>query len=168
MNRLQYVLDANIFIEAAQRYYSFDYGMKFWDFLVEKASQNILCSVDKVLKELQKGKPNDPLRKWAESQFQPYFYSTENNQILECYADVIQIVAENEQYTQNAKDEFFQEHNADAWIIAYAKYKNLTVVTHESLNAQIKKKVLIPNVCQDLQISYINTFDMLRELNFKL
>ena len=43
----KYILDANVFIEAARRYYSFDFGSKFWDFLIEKAQNGILFSINK-------------------------------------------------------------------------------------------------------------------------
>lgn len=168
MNERKYVLDANIFIEASRRYYSFDFGTKFWDFLVEKAKENTICSVDKVLKEIQKGNVNEPLRKWAENEFKDYFFSTENDGVLNIYKEIINVVYRNNNYTQNAKDEFFKEENADAWVIAYAKCNNLIVVTHESINLNSRKKILIPNLCHELNIKYIDTFTMLKELNFKL
>jgi len=35
MDRSVYVLDANVFIEAARRYYAFDIAPKFWDTLIQ-------------------------------------------------------------------------------------------------------------------------------------
>ncbi|MCX7726229.1 MAG: DUF4411 family protein [Chitinispirillaceae bacterium] len=169
-DKLKYILDANIFIEAANRYYSFDFGSRFWNFLVEKAKEGLLCSIDKVLKELQRGKKEDPLRKWAETDFKHYFFSTESNDILLSYSQIINLITEsqNNQYNQYAIDDFLKEDNADAWVIAYAKHKNLIVVTHEKINPHSKKRVLIPNVCKELKIGCIDTFDMLRELRFTL
>lgn len=169
MLELQYVLDANIFIEASQRYYSFDFGTKFWDFLVENGKKGVLCSIDKVLKEIQKGDKEDPLRKWAEKSFSKYFLPTNNDEVLKYYIDVINFVNnKKEQYSENAINEFLQEDNADAWVIAYAKYRELIVVTHEVFNPNSKKRVLIPNVCKEIKIEYIDTFAMLKKLNFTL
>ncbi|MFN3605484.1 MAG: DUF4411 family protein [Leptonema sp. (in: bacteria)] len=161
-------MDSNVFIEASRRYYAFNFGTKFWDFLVQMAENNILCSVDKVLKEIKEGNVNDPLRQWAENQFARYFLSTENNEVLRHYKEIVNKVDANVNYTDNAKMEFMEEKNADAWVIAFAKYKNLTVVTHESYNPNSKKKVLIPNVCREFNIKYIDTFEMLKGLNFRL
>lgn len=168
MVKLKYVLDANIFIESARRYYSFDFGTKFWDFLKENAENGILCSIDKVFKEIQKGDKEDPLRNWAEKDFKKFFLPTDNNNVLINYSKIVNYANNNKQYNQNAIDEFLKEDNADAWIIAFAITKSLTVVTHESYNPDAKKKVLIPNVCKDFNITYKNLFDMLKELNFKL
>jgi hypothetical protein len=159
MVKLKYVLDANIFIESARRYYSFDFGTKFWDFLKENAENGILCSIDKVFKEIQKGDKKD---------FKEFFLPTDNNNVLINYSKIVNYANNNKQYNQNAIDEFLKEDNADAWIIAFAITKSLTVVTHESYNPDAKKKVLIPNVCKDFNITYKNLFDMLKELNFKL
>lgn len=169
MSSLQYILDANIFIEAARRYYSFYFGTKFWDFLVENGKKGVLCSIDKVLKEIQKGDKEDPLRKWAEKSFSKYFLPTNNDEVLKYYIDVINFVNnKKEQYSENAINEFLQEDNADAWVIAYAKYKNLIIVTQEVLDLNCRRRVPIPNVCKDFNIEYKNTFEMLKELNFKL
>lgn len=168
-SNLKYILDTNIFIEAARRYYSFDFGSKFWDFLINEAKKGVICSIDKVFEEIKQGNENDPLRKWAVSSFVNYFFSTINNVVLQHYQEIIKIVnSKNNQYSENAINEFLKEDNADAWIIAYAKYQNLIVVTHESYNPNSRKKVLIPNVCKTFKIECIDTFQMLKNLNFKL
>jgi hypothetical protein len=46
---------------AARTFYSFDFGGKFWDFLIQEAQNGNLASIDKVLKEINKG--NDDLKK---------------------------------------------------------------------------------------------------------
>lgn len=51
----------------------------------------------------------------------------------------------------------------DAWIIAYAKANNATVVTHE-VSAPKSTKVKIPDVCDYFDIKHINTFEMLQRL----
>ncbi len=42
------------------------------------------------------------------------------------------------------------------------------MVTHEKYDPNVKKKVPIPNVCKHFGIKYKNTFEFLKELNFKL
>ncbi len=164
----QYVLDANIFIEASRRYYAFDFGTKFWDFLLQKAIDGKVCSIDKVLEEIKQGKKDDPLKIWATQKFAHYFFTTKKDEILQHYKQIANLVFNNNQYTDAAKNEFLQENNADAWIIAYAKCYNLTVVTHEAFNPNSKKIVPIPNVCENFNIQFINIFELLKQLNFQL
>jgi hypothetical protein len=66
------------------------------------------------------------------------------------------------QFTEAAKAEFADK--ADAWLIAYAKAKNLVLVTHEVLDRFIQKKIPMPNVCEAFDVTYVDTFAMLREL----
>ena len=53
---------------------------------------------------------------------------------------------------------------ADGWLVAYANVHSTVVVTHEKFKADAKSRVLIPNVCQQFNVPYLNTFDMLRQL----
>jgi len=80
---LKYILDTNIFITSARLYYSFDYGDKFWDFLVSKAKKGIVFSIDKVLKEINQG--NDKLKEWANTKYSKYFLGTETPEVLNDY-----------------------------------------------------------------------------------
>jgi len=56
---------------------------------------------------------------------------------------------------------------ADGWLVAYAKAREYIVVTHELPAADARKKVPIPNVCEALGVSYVDTFTMLRELGVR-
>ncbi len=51
-----YVLDANVFIEAARRYYAFDLVPRFWESLIHHAAKGRIESIDRVKQELDKGK----------------------------------------------------------------------------------------------------------------
>jgi len=155
-----YLLDANVFIEAARRYYAFDLAPKFWTALVAQAEKRRILSVDRVKHELEKGK--DDLAKWAKEQFSNSFISTDEEDVIRHYSHVISWVNGQGQYFDLAKADFAK--GADGWLIACAKAKNYVVVTHEILAPDAKRKVPIPNVCQALDVSYIDTFTMLRKL----
>lgn len=43
-----YVLDANVFIEAARRYYAFDLAPRFWESLEHHAANGRVRSIDRV------------------------------------------------------------------------------------------------------------------------
>ena len=75
MGNVAYVFDANVFIEAARRYYAFDLAPRFWESLVEHANNGRIESVDRVKQELERGK--DELAEWADSCFVHAFASTD-------------------------------------------------------------------------------------------
>jgi len=66
------------------------------------------------------------------------------------------------QYFDNAKAEFTT--GADGWLVAYAKVHNAIVVTNEQSRPDAKSRVPLPNVCEQFEVSYTNTFSMLRDL----
>lgn len=162
---LKYVLDSDTFIKAARTHYSIDFAMPFWDGLVHFAEKSLICSIDKVHDELLKG--NDELSKWAKKTFLPYFFNTDSNEILTQYATIINWAQRQSQYEQRAKDEFYEMDNADPWLISFALTNGLTIVTHEVLNKEIKRKIPIPNVCEAFNIKCIDIYQMLRALNFR-
>lgn len=59
-----------------------------------------------------------------------------------------------------------EEANADTWVLSFALANSYTIVTHEVLDLNIKKRIPIPNVCRVFDIDYCDTFELLRELKF--
>jgi hypothetical protein len=161
-----YLLDTNIFIDAHQRYYAFDISPSFWESLGKLAKDKKIVSIDRVKEEILRGDKEDELCKWARGNFSDWFMSTDDPKVFKAYADIIQWVQSQEQFRDHAKAEFARI--ADSWLVAYALAYNHTVVTHEVYNKDAKNRVLIPNVCVAFGVPYINTFDMLRNLNTKI
>lgn len=155
-----FVLDANVFIQAARKYYAFDLAPKFWESLIQHAKTGNVLSIDLVKKELMRGK--DELKKWAISDFSHGFASTNENDIIECYRSVMNWVHNQDQFSPAAKSDFAD--GADGWLVAYAKTNSCIIVTHEQFNSSIRRKVPIPNVCQAFDMKPIDTFEMLRRL----
>ena len=58
-----YLLDANVFIEAKNRHYGFEFCPAFWDWLVRENISGRVASVQKIAEELQR--KNDRLTDWA-------------------------------------------------------------------------------------------------------
>jgi hypothetical protein len=159
-----YVIDANTFMEAARGYYAFDFARPFWDTLQVYAQNKKIISIDKVLDEINKG--NDELKLWANSEFKPYFDNSQTSEVVQEYATLVNWADQHPTYLQMAKDEFMEDENADAWIIAYAMANDCTVVTDELPNPNSKKRILIPDVCNAFGVPYCDSFAMLRALNF--
>ena len=163
-SRKYYVLDTNVFIEADKRYYAFDLVPAFWDNLVIKARDRLVMSIDKVYSEIDPR--NKELKRWAADDFKVW-ESTNRTDVINNYARIMRW-ADGQDFKEAAVAEFADNDNADAWVIAYALAKKLTVVTEERLKPDIKKRIPIPNACSAFNIRYIDTFQMLRELNVRI
>jgi hypothetical protein len=95
------------------------------------------------------------------------FASTNDSAVIGWYAQIQSWANSESQFFDAAKAEFADE--TDAWIVAYAGAKNLTVVTGEVFSANIKRKIPIPNVCKakPFQVNCIDVFTMLERLGIK-
>jgi len=155
-----FVLDANVFITAKRDYYAFDLAPGFWQSLKYLAENGRILSIDYVKGELEKGK--DQLTQWAKNDFSHAFISTDEEDVKECYREVMTWVQAQDQYSDAAKADFAR--GADGWLVAYAKAKGCIIVTLETIKPGIKWRVPIPNVCQAFGLQFVNTFEMLRRL----
>lgn len=159
-----YSLDANVFIEAARRYYAFDLVPRFWTGLEQLAREGRVRSVDRVKQELEKG--HDRLAEWAARDFAHGFASTDTAEVLAEFRRVIAWVTAEAQFTDAAKQQFAS--GADGWLVAYARANGDVVVTQEQLSVDVRRRVPIPNVCNAFGVRYVDTFQMLRELGIRL
>lgn len=155
----RFLLDANIFIEAQKRYYAMDLCPGFWERLLHFGTEKRIASIDKVQAEFTKG---SALEKWSKETPPNFFLSTNDESTAQLYSDIMTGVHGNTHYKSSAVADFAR--GADGWLIAHAKVYQYVVVTHEVYNAEAKKKVPIPNVCEAFDVPYLNTFEMLRQL----
>jgi len=157
----KYLLDANVFMEAKRRYYAFDICPGYWDCLVWHQQKGRVESLDRVKQELKRG--GDDLWEWAESVMpQACFASSDDPSVTAKFAQILSWVQGEAQFFPEAKAKFAAD--TDGWLIAYAKAKSLVLVTHEVLSPDARRTVPIPNVCEAFGVPYVDTFDMLREL----
>jgi len=159
-----YVLDSNVFIDAARRYYAFDIAPPFWSILLNHAKDGHLQSIDRVKVELELGK--DELARWASGSFHGQFASTEDDDVIAAYRKIMIWSQAQTQYTDAAKAEFAAV--ADGWLVAYAMAKGYVIVTLEQFDPNIKRRIKIPNACEAFGVEYIDTFAMMRALGAKL
>lgn len=156
-----YVLDANVFMEAHRRYYSFELCPGFWECLLHHHSEARLISIDQVRDEIFAG---DSLEAWVKAAApKGLFASTRDPAVAAHFQAMMAWVQSEPQFQPGAKAEFAQV--ADGWLAAYAKTHGHVLVTHEEYAREARKRVPLPNVCRQFNVDYMDTFAMLRKLD---
>lgn len=158
-----YLIDANVFIEAKNKYYNMSFCPAFWDWLLRECAGQHIFSIQGIYDELVTG--NDELRTWAMNN-RHFFLPVSDEDTQRNLATVAAHVAERQQNVPMATiamAEFLR--GADTWLIAKAITTGATIVTHERLDLQCKRKFLIPNVCNHFGVRYVDTFALLQQLN---
>ena len=150
-----YLLDTNVFIQAKNLHYGFDFCPAFWEWLVVQNDKGMVASIEKVADELHAA--DDELAEWAAVRGDDFFLSP-NDAVLPALA-VVSNWASGSGYQPSAVTTFQQV--ADYWLIAHALAHKCIVVTHE-VPANTARKVKIPNACIGLGVRCMNPYEMLR------
>ena len=157
-----FVLDTNVFIGAHNGYYAPDFCPAFWSCILQYFHARRLSSIDRVFTEIEK--PVD-LVQWAQDAPNGFFAFSGDQPVVTVYSTIMDWVQNNSQFKLEAKSKFATV--ADGWLVAYARAHNAVVVTHERFSADAKSRVLIPSVCRQFNVPYLNTFEMLRQLGVR-
>ena len=160
-----FAIDSNILITAKNREYAFDIAPSFWEKLLQNANRIVL--LDEVKKEIYKGDSNDLLRKWLKSNESLFINMPTDIDVANAYSDIMGTVFSDAAF-DNVKGKAEFSGIADSWICAYCLAKGHTLVTFEKFDKNIKRKVLIPNVCVEFNIPYIDLYTMMRKLSITL
>lgn len=160
---MKHLLDSNTLIEAKNRYYNMNFCPAYWQWIDIQNRGAEVSSIKMVADELKKG--NDDLAQWAKDN-PSLFIDVDDKETQEAFGTVVQVLSQQMgQMKAGALDEFLL--GADPWLIAKAMTTGAVVVTHESFNLDVKRKFLIPNVCKQFGITWMNTFELLEKLDAK-
>lgn len=161
-----WLLDADVFIAAKNRYYAFNICPGFWKSLVHFHRNGTLHSIDKVRNELLTGRTTEDLFRWVRDDLpRDFFLDTNAEDVIAAYADIMLWTHRNPQYYDRAKAKFATE--ADGWLVAYAVARNALVVTNEQSRPESRNRILLPDVCDRFGIRCEDTFSMLRHFNIR-
>lgn len=152
---MAYLLDANVFIQAKNLHYGFDFCPAFWDWLERANIAQQVYSIDKIADEVSVDESE--LADWAAARGAGLFLPPDA-----AVFPALQRVsawATTQGYEPAAVATFLQV--ADYWLVAHALAHGHVVVTHE-VPAASAKKIKIPNVCGGLGIACITPYQMLR------
>ncbi len=130
---MAYLLDANVFMQAKNLHYGFDFCPAFWDWLIDNNSKNKVYSISKVADEIEAGQ--DDLSDWAKERGSEFFLEPDEG-IFPAFGKVSEW-ANSGFYEQSAISTFFQV--ADYHLVAFALANGHTVVTHEVAANTVKK-----------------------------
>ena len=152
---MAYILDANVFIQAKNLHYGFDFCPAFWDWIITEHEGGTVFSIEKVGDEL--GAIADELSDWADERGRGFFLRPDPK-MLPAMATVSGW-ATSQRYEQAAVSTFLQR--ADFYLVAHALAHDDTVVTHE-VPSPSTKKIKIPDACIGLGVKCVSPFEMLR------
>lgn len=152
---MAYLLDANVFIQAKNLHYGFDFCPAFWDWIVHENDAGRVLSLERVGDELKAGA--DELARWAQERGDRLFV-TPDVKMLGALPQVSTWVS-SQTYSAAAVSTFLQV--ADYYLVARALAHGDTVVTHE-VPAGSVNKVKIPNVCIGMGVKCMTPYEMLR------
>jgi len=157
---MKHLLDANTLIEAKNRYYGMTICPGYWSWLLLQNQALELASIIPVREELARGR--DELAEWAKDNAD-LFHTISDEQTQTAFGEVVGAIAQQSgKMKVGALEEFLD--GADPWLIAKAMSTGATVVTHEVLNLEARRKFIIPNICEMFEVPYMNTFELLNKL----
>lgn len=156
----KYCLDANVLIQAWQKYYAPKFCSDYWGILSELGKQDRLFLPQKVYEEITR--TDDDLAKWLKQSNIPEYKI--DGPVTEALRTIYAANPAHQTLVDNTKSRSM----ADPWVIAHAMKEKATVVTkEEKVTASNTNKIKIPNVCDNMGVRWINDYKLVEELNIQ-
>lgn len=164
MKKVKYLIDANVFIQAKNMYYRFDFCGGFWDWIHTAHAGGHVYSCKKVMDELTAGPAADPAKAWAKT-LPPTFFldDTADPNVMAHYGDIMKW-ANNSAFRPAAKAHFAKANVADAFLLAVAKRHGYAIATQEKSNPDTLKKIYLPDAAIAHGVPTAYVYNMLSEL----
>ena len=159
---MQYLLDANVLIQAHKNYYPIFDVPQFWDWLIVNARADQIAIPREILDEIEPGNKQSELYRWIK----------ENKRILLLDESVDESYLRyvlKRGYASDLTDVEIDQLGKDPFLLGYAmtNIDGRCVVTLEaSKPSRIRANRRIPDVCNSLKIMCIDPFELNRRLQF--
>lgn len=157
-----YLLDANMLIDAKRAYYQFDRVPEFWDWLAYMGTEGRVKVPAEVYDKITDAKDDD-LANWLRVNKDAMLFSESVEPGL--------IASVHERgYGGNLTEDDIEKLNEDPFLIAYAladRNNRCVVTTEVSKPSKQGANRHIPDVCRDLGARCYDTFEFIRELDFR-
>lgn len=156
----KYCLDANVLIQAWQKYYNPRFCPDYWNILIELGKRDKIFIPELVYEEIIR--TEDDLTKWLKAS------KITIKKITEPVTICLQKIYAADPLHRNLVDNINGRSLADPWVIAHSIHENSIVVTkEEKIIALNSKRIRIPNVCDNMGVRWINDFQFIEELDIK-
>lgn len=160
---MTYILDTNILIRAKNDM-PFDLWPTFWHKFRQMVNAGDVYSIEKVRDEINRG--NDDLTDWVRNNAPKSFFIPVDGSVVEQLANTQTWASQNPVFKQSARNVYAEA--ADAFLVATAKAKGMTLVTYETSDPNCKTRVKIPDACDALGVRYCDFNTVLRELKITI
>lgn len=158
---MPFLFDTNIFIRSKNELPA-DVWPSFWQAIALLIREEKIYSSEKVKKEIEQG--NDELTVWMKANATPSFYCPIDGDVLSKYS-ATQNWASQQNFTALALKDYADTDKADAFLVATAAAKRLTLVTYETSDPLCRKRVKIPDACLPLGVKFCDLNTALRALD---
>lgn len=156
----KYCLDANVLIQAWQKYYNPRFCPDYWNILIELGKRDKIFIPELVYEEIIR--TEDDLTKWLKAS------KITIKKITEPVTICLQKIYAADPLHRNLVDNINGRSLADPWVIAHSIHENSIVVTkEEKIIALNSKRIRIPNVCDNMGVRWINDFQFIEELDIR-
>ena len=156
-----YLLDANVLIDARRDYYPPDRVPQFWQWLVDMGTQGRMRIPREIFDDIVRG--NDELVDWLKL--------NRHTLVLDEYAPRGLVACVTERgYASDLADDEIEKIGSDAFLIAHALVdtgSRCVVTTESSKPSRTRANRHVPDVCEDLDVDCIDTFKLIRRLDFR-
>jgi hypothetical protein len=151
-----YLLDANVFIDAKNRYYPFQVCPGFWEWLDVAHAHGRIASIGRIKEELVGH--GDQLSDWAAAR--PALFLEPDAAVVASLGRIAAWVP-TQDFTDAARAEFLG--SADYYLVAHAHAHDHVAVTHEVSQPNRRNKIKIPDVCSAFEVEWVSPFTVLRD-----
>jgi Domain of unknown function (DUF4411) len=169
MSKVIYLLDANTLIDAKRDYFEFERVPEFWEWLEDQGIKGCIKIPVEIYEEFEEPKNaegvRDSLSEWAaeDGVKKALRFDEEVDQKI-----VARVITEG--YCPDPTDQEIETLGRDPFLVAYALADaghRVIVTTEVSKPKKVRANRHVPDVCRMMRVRTINTFELLRELDFK-
>ncbi|QOJ27503.1 MAG: DUF4411 family protein [Ignavibacteriales bacterium] len=153
----KYCLDANVLIQAWQKYYNPKFCPDYWGILDKLGQEKRIFIPEQVFDEIVR--TEDDLTKWLKKSQIPIVKITLS--VTQCLQKIYSADHKHRLLVDNIRGRSL----ADPWVIAHAMNEKATVVTKENKETALNStRIKIPNVCESMNVRWMDDFQFITEI----